>query len=983
MRISLRKRRIMVNTIVLSTIIAIIILIIALNATGKKASPSLSDIEAVSKEGYYTSYLASYSDSSSEEEHDIPLVNTSIPDDEIVDGHYHWETESSISFEVEVQNPGFYNIYLDYQTSSDSYISIGLSVKVNGSIPYYEASQITLDTLWSDANSSIGVDRYGNDVSALQEVYSKWQKQVLQDASRLYPRGLKFYLEDGINQIEIEKISGTLELRGISICSPKKLPSYSEYLNNNLETENPYLKRIEAEDMEYKNSSTIIRGTNRDVNVLPFSKTKLKLNVVGIDSYQKPGESGTWKVDINKPGYYHLTFKVSQLRQNSTSYRTLYINGKIPFQEAEHLAFPYLSKWQNITLQSLNGEKFLFYLEPGDEISLVVNGSPFVNVTDKIIEISTAMTNLGLDVTKITRNNIDKNIDWDMLEYFPNLPETLDMWQKEMSDIIDVLRKLYGFSSDSQIIQDIKSARDKINTIAEDINELPRRLNLLSRGSFSAVQMLSTQVDNILTQPLIIDALYIHTPDQKLPSANASFFQKTWISIARFFLSFVDQSYSEKSDPDEIEVWVNRSRQYVDLIQKIADDYFTKDTGLKVKVSIMSDDGKLILANSANQQPDIALGVSSWIPGEYGMRGMLYDLTETEDFRETIKVYNPEQLVPMIYDDKLYGLPETGNFYVLLYRTDIIDKLDLQIPNTWDDVLDMIPILERYGMSFYIPFSNVSSLKSYDTTSPFIHQFEGKLFTDDGLKAAVDDENTIKALTFISDLYREYSLPYQVTSFFNSFRYGTMPIGICDYGTYLQLINAASEIKGLWDIALVPGVEQKRINSETNEEETYINRSMPGSQQSGIIFNDSKKKAEAWQFLKWWMSTDTQVLFADTLVNTLGSRYLWNSANIEAFSQSTWQKDHKEVILEQWQHLKEVPKIPGSYIVEREISNSLNNVIFYDANIRSTLSDSLLKMNKEISRKMKEFGYLNNEGKRIKVFKMPNSDVVKRWLEDE
>ena len=64
----------------------------------------------LAKEGYYTSYLASYSDSSSEEEHDIPLVNTSIPDDEIVDGHYHWETESS-SFEVEVQNPGFYNIY--------------------------------------------------------------------------------------------------------------------------------------------------------------------------------------------------------------------------------------------------------------------------------------------------------------------------------------------------------------------------------------------------------------------------------------------------------------------------------------------------------------------------------------------------------------------------------------------------------------------------------------------------------------------------------------------------------------------------------------------------------------------------------------------------------------------------------------------------------------------------------------------------------
>ena len=41
--------------------------------------------------------------------------------------------------------------------------------------------------------------------------------------------------------------------------------------------------------------------------------------------------------------------------------------------------------------------------------------------------------------------------------------------------------------------------------------------------------------------------------------------------------------------------------------------------------------------------------------------------------------------------------------------------------------------------------------------------------------------------------------------------------------------------------------------------------------------------------------------------------------------------------------MKEVPKIPGSYMVEREISNTINKVIFDNANLRSTVSDALLR----------------------------------------
>ncbi|NLD26158.1 MAG: extracellular solute-binding protein [Acholeplasmataceae bacterium] len=981
----IRRNRKLTISIIVSTFVLILIVLLALNSRSVVSHPQIQKFDPVLETGNYETYLAQYNDNyeNNNEEYLFSTEELILEEDEELEAsYYEWRDSKTVTVEADVEKEGFYLLYFNYQSVTTSSVSLGFEVKINGSIPFIEAEQATLDTLWEEADSEVGTDRYGNDVSIRQKIVQKWRLAPLKDSGDLYPQGLKFYLGAGVNAIEFTKTSGELLLSQIIIKSLPDIPTYDEYRQLHSLIGRSYLKRYEAEETLYKNSSSTNRGISKDVGVLPFSKTKLKLNVMGTDSYNLPGEALTWKADIEEAGFYLLTFKIRVERQNTTSYRTLYINGEIPFQEATHLPFSYSGEWQNATLKNADNEPYLIYLQPGDEITLAVDSTLFVNISKKLRQIITEMSDLGLGVTKLTRNNIDENIDWDMLEYFPDLPQQLQNWHSELEEVIAVIRTLYGFERDAQIIQDIKAAIKKIDQIAEEINELPRRLGLLSTGSSSAVQLLSTQMDLILQQPLLIDAFYIHSLDSKPPRAEASFWQKAWVAIARFFLSFFDQSYREKADSNELEVWVNRSRQYVDLIQRISDDVFTKQTGIKVKVSLMSDDGKLLLANSAGQQPDVALGVSAWIPNEYGMRGMLYDLTQEEDFASVLNYYHPEQIVPMIYDNRLYGLPETENFYVLFYRKDLLKQLDLEVPETWEDVIDMLPVLERYGMSFYIPLSASGSLKSWDQTAPFIYQFGGKIYADDGFGAGVDDENTIAALNFITDLYREYSMPYQVTSFFNNFRYGTIPIGIADFGTYLQLLNTAAEIKGLWDIALVPGMTANRLNAQTGVEEEYINRSMPGAQQSGIIFAKSNKKDQAWEYLKWWVSTETQVLFAENLVNTLGSRYLWNTANLDAFGNLDWNKEHQAIILKQWESLKEVPRIPGSYMVEREISNTLNNVIFDNANLRSRISDALITMNKEINRKMKEFGYLNSEGEVIKPYYLAKSDLVRRWMDE-
>lgn len=989
------KNMIKIKKITIWSLSGLVLLFAILGLTGvftpkEIGHPKLTSLEDVTLENYYSSYVKTYENTFTYQEvnYEVEASDFLLDLGEELDEtntYYEMNETNNVSIDLTIEDKGLYFITFDYQSNQASHLPMTIEVKLNGSntVPYYEASQITLNTLWQEVDGDIPKDRYGNDVSVAQQPIHLWQKVVLRDARRLYQDGLSFYLNEGLNTITFEMIEGSIKLRKIELSMGETLDSYETYMNTYTEGNSDELIKIEAEESTYRNSSSIVRGISRDPLVEPFSMTRLKLNVLGTDSYDNPGDAVSWTVDVSQSGLYQITLKANQLRQNATIYRTLYVNGEIPFEEARHLAFSYNRNWSNMTLKTMDGEDIFVYLKPGDIITLEADASLFASVYEKLFIITKEMTALGLDITKLTRNNTDPGIDWDMIEYFPDLYTMLDGWMSDLEMVSDVLRDLYGFNRDAQVIRDIEASISKLITLKKDINEIPRRLTLLSTGSSSAVQLISNQLDPLLKQPLVIDALYIHGKDAKLPHAKANFFDNLRVGLARFFLSFVDKSYSEEADDDELEVWVNRSRQYVDLIQKITDDQFTTSTGIKVKISLISDDSKLLLANSANQQPDVAMGISAWIPNEYGMRGMLYDMSQAEGFSETISVFNPEQLIPMAYNNKLFGLPETENFFVLFYRRDIIDELGLTVPNTWQDVLDMLPVLRRYGMSFYVPLSSSASLKSFDSTAPFIHQFGGSIYAPDGLSSGLHQEETIEAMTFMTDLYREYAMPYQVPSFFNSFRYASIPIGIGDFGMYLQLMNAASDIRGLWEIALVPGIEHEVYNETSDSYETVINRSMGGAQQASIIFEKSDQKENAWKFLSWWMSTETQILYADTLINTLGTRYLWNSANLEAFEELRWNEAHKQVILEQWNHLKEVPKIPGSYIIEREISNTWTSVVYEDANLRSSVSDAIIKIDKEVRRKMIEFGYLDRQGNIIKPFILPTKEEILRWYDND
>jgi len=161
-----------------------------------------------------------------------------------------------------------------------------------------------------------------------------------------------------------------------------------------------------------------------------------------------------------------------------------------------------------------------------------------------------------------------------------------------------------------------------------------------------------------------------------------------------------------------------------------------------------------------------------------------------------------------------------------------------------------------------------------------------------------------------------------------------------------------------------------------------IERWVTGGSQAVAIFEKSEKKENAWKFMEWWLSEEIQSQYTERLQNIYGKEYLWNSGNLNSLSKMPIEAADLSVIMEQVKWVKEAPKIPGGYFTEREISNAWNKIVFDDMDVRTAVDDAVTISNREIARKLEEFGYMK-DGVMVKPYQVPKIEDVERWLRDE
>lgn len=886
------------------------------------------------------------------------------------------ETETA-RYQIVVPTAGLYHLNVDYYVLPGVLNNLTVSVKVNDEIPYDDAKTVNVPLYWRDDSKEFVLDTYGDESLPTQVRVVGWRALPLYNNTYTTTLPLLFPLEAGVNTIEITNVmKGAMLLGDLTAVAPTASVTYEAYAQTHGMTNRPNRSiAINATEYVEKNSSYVRLYAYQSPSVTPFDVVDKKLNVINGAAWNRSGHEVTYSFDVEEAGLYEIAVHYSNDKDEYSVFRSIAIDGAIPFRELE--AYEFVSTGASrFAIHTLGGEEtpYLFALSAGTHtITMRVVVTPLATSLRDIQLMVDHINAFALNILKITGANIDRQRKWEFTKYIPETVDYLDAYDKVIKYNVVQLAQYSKQSDLSATLSYLKTADSLLAKIRKEPDKIPLYLGSLYSGAGSMTSMLGDSLSALQSQQLYLDMTYIHN-DGELGRANATFFQKLGANIRSFTSSFTEKKYVTVEDPEAINIWVNRSLVYVDLMQKMADQAFG-DSDIKVKISIMPDANKLILANAAGTTPDIALGLPSYMPFDLAIRGALQDLTEFDDFWGVADQFAPGAFIPYILEDNVYAMPETLEFHALVYRTDTMNALGLSVPDTWDDVIQMLPTLQRYAMNFYYPTSGGGSLKWFYQTSPLIYQNGASIYSPDGLSTTISSEDAYQGLKLLADLYTTYSLPSYVASFYNSFRYNTLPIGIIDFGTYLTLKNAAPELTGGWELALYPGIE----NDEGEVQRWFI-----ANGTAAIMFKaaNEQKKAQSWEFMKWWLSTATQTEFAFLLQSTYGPEFVWLSGNLEAVENSPIEPKDLAVILEQVRWLADVPRTPGQYMLERGLSDIWNQVTFDGTPIRVAIDNQVLKINREIRKKMVEFGYLDAEGNILVPYTVRDTAWVKEQVAD-
>ena len=882
------------------------------------------------------------------------------------------EHGDEVALTVNVPEDGLYWVMFDYLSYDSSILPIELAFTVDSEFPFYEARSLKFETTWIQEKET-DVDRYGNEIVALPDKLMRWESKFLGDSSYRYSVPLKVQLSAGEHQFGISVKEGSLLLGNLSLTAPQTVPEYT----TSEKAEGSALIEIEAEDFTERNNSAIHAAYEYDSSLTPLSAKEKVLNIIDEESFDTAGQRVTYSFEVVSAGFYNLAMNYRQSEKNNFPvFADIRIDGEIPNTAFESYSIASATNFTTRTLTDEQGNALSVYLEPGQHtVSLTLVQDEIRFAIEKVDEIMSGISDLSLEVTKVAGTNKDKYRDLKLTRYIPDLEDRLGSWITELRALADQATVFVDAKEGKDVaaFSYLLIAADQLESLAEEPDELVYRVDELSTSVNSINTQIANFVDLIGKNNLSIDRIYIYQDGAKLPK-GLGFFASIGMNFARFVNSFFGQSYSASSaNKDHIQVWVNRPRQYVEIMQKMIDEQFTPQSGIEVDLCLMTDAQKLILSNASGDTPDIATGINYSIPFDLAIRGALVDLTQFDNYKEVFGRYSDGLLVPSIVGEGLYSLPETMNFYVLFYRTDILEKLGLEVPDTMDELVGMLTDLQMRGLNVYYPTAAMLGMRNYHGTTPLIYQNGGELYGDTALDIELDSEETVEGFTQLTELFTLYNLPVDVPNFYQHFRNGDLPLGMADFNSYNLILNAAPEIANSWDIALIPGVKDE----ETGE----VYRYTAGGAESSVMFHSNREREQkAWEYMDWWSTAEVQAEFGQRLQILYGDEYIWPTANLEAFSNLPYPTDDKEIIIEQAQYMLEAPRLLGGYMMERETSNAFNDIVVNGETVRSRIDDAVKTVKRETMRKLEEFGYIDSDGNVITPYQTPSVEKVREIL---
>ena len=888
----------------------------------------------------------------------------------------------SVSWTINVPETGLYaiDIVYSYFGSDDSRAKaadIERTLRINGEVPYTELRNLVFTKKWidildedmvkKDENGNIidieyDKDSADNERRPVKELKPEWTNYTVCDPTGNYSGEFYFYLEKGENVITLQSQKEYMFIDTITVREREFLQSYDEYkayydAKGYTAVAEDVAFKLEAEFYSATSSSTIYGQNDRSSAITsPQHPSYTWINDVGgrngSYNWASVGQWIEWEFTVPKTGYYTISARFLQdAVEGLFVSRRLYINGEVPFEEANNLQFLYDDSWQGAKLGDGNDE-FEFAFEAGKTYTLKLEVN-FGNLGEIVAELRDCVTRVNaiyIKILAISGSSPDPYMDY---TYYKRIPD-------EIAEMGQLAKRLYAVSAEMKEISggESSSSTAAVENVARVLEKMSADSERQIAKNFSQLKSyignLGTWINNIGQQALIVDYFVIQSAaDKTVPVGEGNFFQNAWYEIQMFFYSFIRDNSSFGSaaageDVILVDVWTTVSREYTQIMRTIIDQEFSAirpDIAINLKLVTA---GTLLPATLSGVGPDVMMDVTSSDCINYAVRGAVLDLKGFDGFSEVVDYFHESAWTPFIVslgsaggEAAVYGIPEKQSFNVMFYRKDIFADLGLKVPTNWDEFNAIMPILvsQNYdvGMSHDIGIFNT-----------FIYQNGGALYSNAGTTISFNEDVTLDAFTQLCHFFTTYNFPLKFDAA-NRFRSGEMPMFIGDYITYYnQFTVFAPELKGLWGFTTVPG---------TVQEDGTTNYAIATTMNSIVIMMDAADRGTAqagFDFIKWWMSADVQGEYANELVALLGPAGKYATANRDAFANMSWTANELAEINKQIENLQGVPEMPGSYIIARNVEFAFLKVYNNDVVPSEALQDYTNTVNAEFTRKREE-----------------------------
>ncbi|GHV32539.1 ABC transporter substrate-binding protein [Clostridia bacterium] len=875
--------------------------------------------------------------------------------------------DALIEYDFTVAEEGYYEMSIVYNPIEGKGAEIQRSFFLDGELPYRELALVQFSRVWQNKmaygqDSAVSLtwekDNQGNDLKPTMKENPQWIDTYVYDSDGYVTRPLTLHLTAGTHTLTIHSIREPMLLRSVTLSNGEDEKPYAEVKAaldaSGAKDSSGQIITIEGEDALRTSSQMLYPVQDQgSPAITPSSPKELLNNSIGGNPWRLTGQWVEWVFDVEQAGYYYIGMHDKQnFKRGIYVSRKITIDGEVPFSELLDYGFKYTQNWRYETLNTTSdkdGEAYKVYLTAGSHtLRMEAVLGDFAEIVATVRDAVYELNAIYREVIRLTGTAPDTNRDYQIERSLPLLSSEMAAVRDALTGTIDELRRVAGRGSDRERV--LITMRDQLTLLINDNERFGKQVNAFRVN----VRACGTWLNEAMSQPLQIDRIDFYSPDVTVKIPNNTVFDGVGYEFSRLFYSFVVNynaigNVAAADDSKTITLWVGSGRDQANVVKSLIDEYFTKETGVSVNL-LLVDMGTLLQATLAGQGPDVAIQVGGDLPMNYGTRDAVADLSQFADLDEVRTWFAPSAMVPYEYNGQTFGLPETQAFPMLFYRKDILAELKLELPQTWDDINVTMAVLAHNQMELGV-------LPAEPIFAMLLYQNGGEYYNAKATRSALDSEEAVNAFKQYSELYTDYKLD-RATSVEERFRTGETPIIIQDYSFYNNLQVSAPDIKGIWGMAPVPG---------TLKEDGTIDRSVGSYGSACVMMEASEKKNETWEFMKWWTSAETQIMFGREMESLMGSAARVPTANIEAFKTMPWPVADFKALEYQFGWAKGIPQVPGGYFSWRNVNNAFYSVTTLESERalgeenaistpREALTDKVILINDEIRYKRTEFG---------------------------